>query len=84
MALCTILTIQDEDNLKMHDGLLLLFVVRDNDNGVCIVAAGFKAAPTSQAVIAPRIRLHVQSSETATHFDVIGHEFSHRGLRTNR
>jgi hypothetical protein len=51
MPLCTILTIQDEDNLKIHDGLLLLFVVNDNDNDndndVCIAAAGFKAAPTS-------------------------------------
>jgi hypothetical protein len=49
MPLCTILTIQEEDNLKMHDGLLLLFVVNDNDNDndVSIAAAGFKAAPTS-------------------------------------
>jgi hypothetical protein len=44
------LAIQEEDNLKIHDCLLLLPIVKDvegNGNKCCIAAAGFKAAPTS-------------------------------------
>jgi hypothetical protein len=44
------LAIQEEDNLKIHDCLLLLPIVKDvecNGNKYCIAAAGFKAAPTS-------------------------------------
>jgi hypothetical protein len=44
------LAIQEEDNLKIHDCLLLLPIVKDvecNGNKYCIATAGFKAAPTS-------------------------------------
>ena len=60
-------------NLKIHGGPRLLPTIKDvecNRNKYCIAAVGFKAPPTLQAVIAPGVRLHVQSSETVTHFGV--------------
>lgn len=44
-----LLTLQDEDNLKIHDGFLRLPIFKDaeyNGDKYCLAAAGFKAAPT--------------------------------------